>query len=187
MAKRLFVAIDLPDSIKAALAGLDPKLSGVRWVSAKQMHLTLGFFGNVPPTALDDLQERLSAIRFGSFFLPVQGLGAFPAKGPPKIIWIGVGKGHPHLFQIHKRVQEAAIASGLEPDLRPWHPHITLARCRDVSREAARTLLGSGPETEIGMFPVQAFHLYSSQLTPAGAIYSCELTVEASHTLPGAP
>ena len=186
MAKRLFVAIDPPDSITDALQALDPKLRGVKWVSPKQMHLTLGFFGNVSPAALEDLRERLSAIRFGSFFLPVQGLGAFPAKGPPKIIWTGVGKGHPHLFQIHKRVQEAAIASGLEPDLRPWHPHITLARCRDVSRQAARTLLGRDTEIDVGMFPVQAFHLYSSQLTPAGAIYTCELTVEASQSLPGA-
>ena len=186
MAKRLFVAIDPPDSIKDALRKLDPNLRGVRWVTPKQMHLTLGFFGQVLPDALDDLQERLSAIRFGSFFLPVQGLGAFPAKGPPKIIWIGVGKGHPHLFQIHKRVQEAAIAAGLEPDLRPWHPHITLARCRDLSRQAARKLLAEGATVDVGMFPVQGFNLYSSQLTPAGAIYTRELTVEAGHNLPAA-
>jgi 2'-5' RNA ligase len=184
MAKRLFVAIDPPDSITDALQALDPKLRGVKWVSPKQMHLTLGFFGNVPPEALEDLKKRLSAIRFGSFFLPVQGLGAFPAKGPPKIIWTGIGKGHPHLFQIHKRVQEAAINSGLEADLRPWHPHITLARCRNVSRPAVRDLLGG--DNEIGMFPVAAFHLYSSQLTPAGAIYTCELTVDAAHSLPAA-
>src|SRR4051794_14929671 len=111
MAKRLFVAIDPPDSITDALRALDPKLRGVKWVSANQMHLTLGFFGSVSPEALEDLKTQLSGIRFGSFFLPVQGLGAFPAKGAPKIIWIGVGKGHPHLFQIHKRVQEAAIAA----------------------------------------------------------------------------
>ena len=186
MAKRLFAAIDPPDSITDALRELDPKLRGVKWVSAKQMHLTLGFFGNVPPEPLQELGERLMAIRFRNFFLPVQGMGAFPAKGPPKIIWIGIGKGHPHLFQIHKRVQEAAIASGLEPDLRPWHPHITLARCRDVSRQAVRSLLGGDAEVEIGMFPVQAFHLYSSQLAPAGSIYTRELTVEASQSLPGA-
>src|SRR3954447_4138620 len=148
MTKRLFVAIDLPDSIKATLRELDPKLRGVKWVSSKQMHLTLGFFGSVPPSTLEDLKERLSAIHFGSFFLPVQGFGAFPAKGSPNIIWIGVGKGHPHLFQIHKRVQEAALASGLQPDLRPWHPHITLARCRDVSRQAVRKLLEDNTENE---------------------------------------
>src|SRR4051794_3016034 len=50
MTKRLFVAIDLPDWIKATLRELDPKLRGVKWVSSKQMHLTLGFFGSVPPS-----------------------------------------------------------------------------------------------------------------------------------------
>jgi len=50
-----------------------------------------------------------------------------PQKARRKFIWIGVGKAHPHLFQIHKRVQEAALAVGIEPELRPWHPHITIA------------------------------------------------------------
>ena len=180
MSKRLFVAIDLPDSTRQLLADLDPDIRGVRWTEPDQMHLTLGFFGDVPEDVELGLREKLSAVEFGAFFLPVNGVGAFSSKGAPKIIWIGVGKAHPHLFQIHKRVQEAALAVGIEPELRPWHPHITMARCRDVSAQALRKFLQSNAEFDAGMIRVDAFHLYSSNLTPAGPIHTRELTVHCS-------
>src|SRR5438876_11427416 len=106
MTKRLFVAIDLPESTRQLLASLDPQIRGVRWIDPAQMHLTLGFFGDVTEDIDLALREKLSTIEFGAFFLPVARVGAFSAKGAPEIIWIGVGKAHPHLFQIHKRVQE---------------------------------------------------------------------------------
>jgi RNA 2',3'-cyclic 3'-phosphodiesterase len=180
MAKRLFVAIDLPESTRQLLAGLDPHIRGVHWTEAAQMHLTLGFFGDVPEDVDVALREKLSGIEFGAFFLPIIGVGTFPQKGPPKVIWIGVGKAHPHLFQIHKRVQEAALAVGIEPELRPWHPHITIARCRDVSAQSLRKFLQSNAELDAGMIRVEDFHLYSSKLTPGGAIHTRELTVRRS-------
>ena len=177
MPKRLFVAIDLPESTRELLAGLDPRIRGVRWIDPAQMHLTLGFFDDVPDHVDLALREKLGTIEFGAFFLPLCGVGTFPAKGAVKIVWIGVGKAHPHLFQIHKRVQEAALATGLEPDLRPWHPHITIARCRDVALQSVRKFLQINAEFDAGMIRVDAFHLYSSNLTPAGPIHTRELSV----------
>jgi RNA 2',3'-cyclic 3'-phosphodiesterase len=180
MAKRLFVAIDLPEPTRQLLADIDPHIRGVRWIDPAQIHLTLSFFGDVPDDINLALREKFSAIEFGAFFLPIVGVGTFSAKGAPKIIWIGVGKAHPHLFQIHKRVQEAALAAGLEPELRPWHPHITLARCRGVSGQSLRKFLRSNVEFDAGMIRVEDFHLYSSKLTPAGPIHTLELTVSCS-------
>jgi RNA 2',3'-cyclic 3'-phosphodiesterase len=177
MSKRLFVAIDLPESTRQLLAGLDPHVRGVRWAHPAQMHLTLSFLSEVPDETDLALREKLGAIEFGAFFLPIVGVGAFSAKGAPKIIWIGVGKAHPHLFQIHKRVQEAALAVGLEPELRPWHPHITIARCKNVSAQSLRNFLKTKAEFDAGMIHVEAFYLYSSELTPAGPIHTRELTV----------
>jgi 2'-5' RNA ligase len=179
-ARRLFVAIDVPTSIKQILADLDPKIRGVRWTEPVQMHVTLGFFGDVVEEIDLKLREKLAAIQFGAFFLPLAGIGTFPPKGPPKIIWIGVGAGHPHLFQIHKRVQEAALAAGLEPELRPWHPHITLARCHHSAGGLARPFLKKVVEFDAGMIRVEAFYLYSSKLTPAGSIHTRELTIPCS-------
>jgi 2'-5' RNA ligase len=184
---RLFVAIDLPASIEKVLVDLDPGIRGVRWVAGNQMHLTLGFFPDVAEDVDLALREKLSAIEFRAFFLPIEGLGTFPAKGLPKIIWIGVGAGHPHLFQLHKRVQEAALAVGLEADLRPWHPHVTLARCRDVPGGALRKFLKSNVDLDAGMFRVEAFHLYCSELTLTGPIHTCEMTVKGRDGSPSRP
>jgi 2'-5' RNA ligase len=175
--KRLFVSIDLPDSIKGALVALDPNLRGVRWLRAEQMHLTLGFLGDVAEKAEAKLRETLATIKVAPFFLPVSGIGTFPVKGWPKIVWIGVGTAHPHLFQLHKRVQDATLAAGLEPDLRPWHPHITLARCRDVSAESVRPFLKTRAEFDAGMIHVESFSLNSSALTSDGSVYTRELLI----------
>jgi RNA 2',3'-cyclic 3'-phosphodiesterase len=178
-AKRLFVSIELPESITKRLAELDPHLRGVRWLEPRQMHLTLAFLGNVPAEIQETLSEKLQAISWKPFFLPLIGLGTFPSKGWPKIIWIGVGSGHPHLFQLHKRVQEAILAAGLEPDLRSFHPHVTLARCRDVSPQTIRPFLKSHAAFDAGLIHVESFCLNSSQLTPAGSVYTTERVCHA--------
>ncbi|MFZ1218110.1 MAG: RNA 2',3'-cyclic phosphodiesterase, partial [Chthoniobacterales bacterium] len=94
-------------------------------------------------------------------------------------VWIGVGSGHPHLFQLQKRVQEALLAVGLEPDLRSFHPHVTLARCRDVSTQTIRPFLKTHASFDAGMIHVESFCLNSSELTPAGSVYTAELVVAA--------
>ena len=104
---------------------------------------------------------------------------SFPARGRPKIIWIGVGRGHPHLFQLHKRVTDAALAAGIEADLRPWRPHVTLARCEQVSAESIRPFLRAEGDFDAGLVPIDSFELKSSLLTPSGSIYATELSSQA--------
>ena len=68
------------------------------------------------------------------------------------------------------RAGRGRLQSGLEGDLKPWHPHVTLARCRDVSPESVRPFLKANAEFDAGMVHVESFVLYSSKLTPAGPI-----------------
>ncbi len=175
--KRLFVAIDLPEAVTSLLAGLNPHLPGVRWLRSDQIHLTISFLGNVGPLAEGRLREKLAAIRFTGFFLPVVGLGSFSPKRKPSVIWAGVSAGHPQLFHVYKRVQEAALGAGLEPELRAWHPHITLARCRDVSAETVRLFLKENADFDGGLVRVDSFTLYSSVPGPLGSAYTRELEV----------
>lgn len=177
MSKRLFTAIELPATVRKFLKDLDPSIPGVNWTGPDRMHLTLGFFGNVDSDPEEKLRERLQQIEFGSFFLPLSGVGMFRSRGLPSVVWIGIGKGHPHLFQLHKQVSEAALAAAIEPDLRPWHPHVTLARCRGASAQSIRKFVRENEALDAGMFPVDHFVLYSSRLSPAGAAYNSELVV----------
>ncbi len=182
--KRLFISIELPQAATKLLEGLDPKMRGVRWLAPEQMHLTLSFLGTVSNPAEEALKRNLKALAWKGFFLPIFGLGKFPGKGSPNVLWVGVGTGHPHLFQLHKRVQEAAIGAGLEPDLRSFHPHITLARCRDVSAESVRPFLRTRAALDAGMIHVESFCLNSSRLTPAGSVYTRELEISYSPLRP---
>ena len=97
-AQRLFIAIDLPDRIAQYLAALDPHYRGLIFSPPQQIHLTLAFFAAVEAPTADLLKEKLAAISFRAFFLPVTGLGTFSKKGAPHVLWIGVGHAHPQLL-----------------------------------------------------------------------------------------
>ncbi|HEX4667307.1 MAG TPA: RNA 2',3'-cyclic phosphodiesterase [Chthoniobacterales bacterium] len=177
--KRLFVSLDLPETAAAALVRLDPGLPGLRWARAEQIHLTLAFLGNVAAEQEARVRANLGAIEFTAFFLPLIALGTFPVQGKPKVVWLGIGRGHPHLFQLHKRVSDAALGAGIEPDLRPWRPHFTLGRCRDVERQSILPFLRQHRDYDGGLIRIEAFNLKSSRPTPEGSIYTTELTVPA--------
>jgi 2'-5' RNA ligase len=160
------------------LAGLDPDLRGLRWLPAEQLHLTMSFLGEVAEEPAAELRGQLAAVRVAPFFLPLQGVGSFQSRGKPSVVWVGVGRGHPHLFALHKKVQDAVLRAGLEPDLRPFHPHITVGRARDLSRQALQPFLKKHYEEEFGMFKVAAFTLFSSVPSAEGSTYQVELEVE---------
>src|SRR6185295_8242261 len=121
------------------------------------------------------LRETLSAVRVpAAFFLPVIGVGVFGGDWP-KVVWAGVGKGHPHLFALHQHLQDAVLQAGLEADLKPFHPHITLGRLKGVSRAALKPFLRKYAETEFGLWKVADFVLFSSILAPEGSTYKVEM------------
>lgn len=175
--KRLFIGIELPDHAKATLTALDPGLPGLRWLPPAQFHLTLSFLGDVEGDAEELLRERLLEVVVPPFYLPLIGLGSFNAGGRPSVVWVGIGKGHPHLFALHKRVQDAVLRAGLEADLKPFHPHITVARSRGISKEALRPLIKKHADVQHDLMLVSDFALYSSRLSPAGAEHTIELRV----------
>ena len=174
MSKRLFVGLELPTVCQTDLAELDPHIRGLRWLRAEQMHLTMSFLGDVAADGEERLRDALAAVRVPPFFLPIKGVGAF-GGARPSVVWAGVGKGHPHLFALHKHVQDAVLHAGLEADLRPFHPHITLGRAKGVSRQALLPFLRKFAETEFGLWKVTDFVLFSSVLAPEGSTYTVEL------------
>src|SRR5437762_12618746 len=178
-AQRLFIAIDLPDQIAESLAALDPHYRGLIFSPPQQIHLTFAFFTAVEPPTADLLKQKLAAISFKAFFLPVTGLGTFSKKGVPHILWIGVAHAHPHLFQLHKRVNEAALACNLPIEERAWTPHFTIARGRGISSALMQSFLKKHRDYDAGMMHVEEFHLYQSTLTPAGPMHRRELTIAA--------
>ena len=173
--KRLFVGVGLPRSCKVALLALDPHLSGLRWVPEEQLHLTLSFLGEVEGPAEERLRLALCDVRVPSFLLLLCGVGVFKSGKRPSVVWAGVGKGHPHLSALHRRIQDAVLHAGLDADLKPFHPHITLGRAKGVSQEMLRPFLQSHVDSEFGIFEVTGFELYSSVLAAEGASHRVEM------------
>lgn len=170
----MFIGLELPESCTEALVRLDPRVKGVRWLPPEQMHLTISFLGNVGSKEEERLREVLAGVQIGAFFLPIKGVGTF-GGAHPTVVWAGVGKGHPHLFALYKRIQDAVLQAGLEADLRPFYPHITIGRAERVSRAALLPFLRSHAETEIGLWKVSGFALFSSMSSPEGVIHSVEM------------
>ena len=171
--QRLFVAIALPAPVRDELVALAQPLAGVNWTQPEKLHLTLRFLGDVPEEKIDSVMAHLATVRVEPFILPVEGVGVFPAKGPPRVVWIGVGHGHPRLHQLRQRVDDALLAAGLiELDVHTFHPHATLARCGADATNPVTKWLVAHAEFVAPPFRVSAFDLYASELRPAGAAHT---------------
>ena len=174
MSKRLFIGLELPLSSRETLTALDPKIKGLRWLPVGQLHLTMSFLGPVEQEAMQRLKANLEKVCVPPFFLPIHGVGSFGGDRPT-VVWAGVGKGHPHLFALHKHIQDAVLRAGLEPDLKPFHPHITTGRAKNVSRAAILPFLRRYADTEFDMWKVTGFTLFSSVLSREGTTYNVEM------------
>lgn len=173
---RCFLAITLPPEVRARLAGLQDSLrgqvAGARWVSPDDLHVTLRFYGELEPVGLDALVPALAQAVGGSGAITIglRGLGAFPAPGRARVLWVGVDEGDEALRGLHRRVEDASRALGLAPEERPYHPHVTLARLREPASvvEVARRLDG----TPWGRWTAGEVVLFQSRLTPRGPVYT---------------
>ena len=168
---RLFVAIPVPEYLRQRLGELERAMRGFKWVRARNIHLTLKFLGATDPEEVDRMRESLRAIQVRPFLLEVSGLGVFPMRGKPAVLWAGLGSAHPHLFQLHKKVNDVLYGCGVEPDRRVYRPHITLARCKGAAPTAVRNYIKECGALKTAPFRVQKFGIYSSELGSRGPIY----------------
>jgi 2'-5' RNA ligase len=171
--ERLFIAIALPASLREQLAALYEPLRGVLWARPEQLHLTLRFLGEVETPASELVETALGRVRVEPFVLPVGGVGAFPPRGNPRVLWVGVGSGHPRLYQLRQQVDDALLGAGVALDVRFFQAHATLGRVRDEAAPAAiAQFLRRHREFEAAPFRAEAFQLFASELTPAGAVHT---------------
>jgi 2'-5' RNA ligase len=145
-------------------------ISGARWQTDEQLHLTLRFIGEVDRHKAVDVHAALGAIHHPRFEIAVSGIGAFNRRGQPEAVWAGVTP-HEPLRALHKKVDQAIRRIGIPPDERAYLPHITLARLRRSSGSVRGLLEQSGGLTSPS-FLIDSFALYESKLTPEGASYT---------------
>ncbi len=164
---RLFIAIELPLELKKALGKLHRDLPGARWVPAAQIHLTLAFLGEVEEARVEQLRAELALIHLPPFSLTLTGLGCFPNRQKPRVLWVGL-KPQPQLLALVTAVQRTLRACDLPLDERPFSAHITLARLKHPAGREREEFFAQ-PLSAFPAFPVHDFILFESRLTPHGA------------------
>lgn len=167
---RLFAAIRPPQHIRRSLLDVMGGVSGARWQSDDQLHLTLRFIGEVEAHVAEDVAAALGSVHHPRFEIALDRIGSFERRGQPEVIWAGVTP-HDQLKSLHKKVDQACQRAGLAPEGRAYSPHITLARLKRGSGRIASLIETSGGLSS-EPFPVESFCLYESQLTPEGAVYT---------------
>jgi 2'-5' RNA ligase len=180
---RSFIAIELPQDVKATLAAMEEKLKArrhpfVKWVDPESIHLTLKFLGNVALDSIPQIVEAMTrtAQPASPFSLQVGGAGAFPNWQRPQVIWVGIQGETGRLAALHKELEAALSPLGFQPESRAFSPHLTLGRLRDrVSSEDRRGFGQWAQSVKLEVSPsfeVDAIRLIKSQLTPNGPIYT---------------
>ena len=189
---RSFVAIELPEEAREGLARLRRELERrehkfVKWVAPGGIHLTLKFLGNIPFKRLTEITEAMEGAAQGisPFHLEISGLGAFPSLRQARVFWVGIGGEMDKLSRLQQNIDSSLAALGFAKEERSFVPHLTLARIRQgaspLERKSFGELVGSTVFEDKYHIEVEAINLMRSQLTPAGAIYTCLSAVGLGH------
>ncbi len=197
---RTFVAVELSADLREALTrvqsqlrkGLQSKSSSdprIQWVKPDGIHLTLKFLGEIAESLVEDIRTALTPAvsRFPRFRVEIQGLGGFPDLRAPRVLWVGVTgpgvrtqpdegtePGNP-LVHLARTIDQVLEPLGFAPETKPFHPHLTLARIKERSREVGRVMAdrgGAEPVGPLGTLGINGVALVKSDLKPSGAVYT---------------
>jgi 2'-5' RNA ligase len=170
----------LPAEVRAraadAIARLRDAVPEARasWERVEKLHITLKFVGEIAPDSVAALSSAAAnAARMSEpFILKLSGAGAFPPRGLPRILWLGIQDSSGALAQLQSHLEDECATAGFTREERPFHSHLTLARIR--SPQGARELARLHQETvfEPIDFPVTDLLVMRSELGPGGSRYT---------------
>jgi 2'-5' RNA ligase len=177
---RVFCAVELPAEVRAGAAAhaarVRERFSEVRasWPRAENLHLTLKFLGEIEEArvALLSAAAARAAEKSQAFELTIEGAGAFPPRGAPRVLWLGIRDDSGGLAQLQSRLEDECARSGFKREERPFQPHLTLARLR--APQGARALAQFHQEAgfEAAQFRVAELVVMMSELGPGGSRYT---------------
>lgn len=166
---RLFVAIRPPEPIRDLLIDAMDDSPDFRWQSDEQLHITLRFVGEVDRHVAADLTDALGRVRSPRFSLRVKDVGSFDHRGAGAI-WAGVEPKDP-LAALAGKIERVCQHTGLEPERRAFHPHITLARWKGRRTRELGDFIDHRRGLVSEPFDVHEFILFESRLSRHGAHY----------------
>ena len=170
---RLFIGVPLSKTVVAELeaccAGLRAKAGNLRWTAPESWHITLQFLGNTSADRCACVTARLAGVHAAGFGVQLGELGCFDRAG----IFFADVVLSPELVGLQQRVVAATEHCGFVPEVRPFRPHITLARSKHDGRGGQLRELKARIQGQpaFSSFAAREFLLYESHLSPAGSQY----------------
>ncbi len=178
---RLFVAIDIGEAAREAVAIEQRRLRRalererpIAWVRPEQMHLTLVFLGETPPTQAEVVIDLLSHPLTGiaPFRVAFGGVGVFPPYGAPRVLWLGLMAGAKETVSLQAVVADQLATVGVARDERGFHPHLTLGRWRSSRPSDRGRLVDLNQGGEVAAADVRAVTLFESRLSSKGPTHT---------------
>lgn len=177
---RLFVALDLPQDVRAGLvdwqrtALSDPALRVVR---PEALHMTLVFLGYHAEKDVKAIAK--AAFHLGDAAAPAVELIAEPIGVPPgkRPRLIALGAHSEKTVALQAQVEERLVTAGFyEPEKRPFWPHLTVARVKPEARGSRKPALITKPPLPLPEHMFRFFRptrlvLFKSHLGRTGAEY----------------
>lgn len=169
---RLFVALRPPPEVRAALRALMTGVSGARWQSDAQLHLTLRYIGDVDPYTGDQIAAALAALCAPPVPVRLAGVGAFDRGGRVHTLWAGVTP-HDALHHLRGLVDRALAAAGVAPAPGEFVPHITVARLALGANQSAAIAQWQAQHDALASttFTFADIFLFESRQTQSGIEY----------------
>ncbi len=175
MTNRLFIALDLPESILNEITGIRKSIyndESIRWESKEKLHITLKFLGDVNDGLIPAFSQTLRALCAESdkIVLKYKSFGYFYRNRTPKILWLGFDYDD-NLINLNNKINESFEQFGFEREKRKFKPHLTLLR---IKGKEDRKKMDSFLDYELPdrSFVCPSVTLFKSDLTPAGSVYT---------------
>jgi 2'-5' RNA ligase len=179
---RLFVALEIDaktarnigectDDLRRRVLEQAPQ-ARITWVPVERLHLTVRFIGEVEAARAESIANALKPrLAVSRFTLTLEGVGAFPPRGAPRVLWAGITSDVAPLLAVEEEVTARLAAGAVPPEQKPYQPHLTLARVRNASGLRSPLLLEGFARRRFGVSPVDAITLFQSRLSPKGPTY----------------
>lgn len=175
---RLFIAVNLPAEERNAIYQATEPLRAagfpLKHSEPESLHLTLKFLGQVRSDVADavgfSLKEAVRGVR--SFDLGLGGFGGFPDLANPHVVWLGIER-HPALELLANDVERAVARHGFQAELRPFAPHVTIARAIKDAKPSAFQGLEAAVQglSHESVVPVSSVDLMESLPNKTGSTY----------------
>ena len=177
--KRIFIAIDISDEARPEAAGyierlrLDFARIKVGWERPEKLHFTVRFLGDIDEKQIEKVCAVIETVanQFKPFAVRIVETGVFPHYKNPKVLWLGPKQGSEEMTRINADIDSGLERIGFEPERRKFHPHLTIARIKDLEKSRTLVRVHRQRQLEPITFTATGITIYESKLQKTGSEY----------------